>query len=359
MISLRLPAAIEASQPYVGRVESGPPGSGSALQILEQTACSTLLASDYGLIAVDHPEGEKLQGDVLLVDPVRCQVERLIRSESVHNTFLVTEQCDQLCVMCSQPPKKTHEDRFALYEQACLLAPENVVLGFSGGEPTLYKEQLFGLIERVGRERPDLGFHILSNGQHFEEKDIPRLSQPAFRQVQWGIPIYSGDPMLHDNIVGKAGAFARLEHSLANLCLSGSSIELRTVVLQSNFDQLASLAQYIVRRVPFAATWSIMQLENIGFARNRWRELAVDHSKNFKVVGSALDIAHLFGMDARLFNFPRCTVPEPYRHLAVASISDWKQKFGAACSSCRERDVCSGFFEWHPQQEIDQRISPL
>ncbi|MBL7373277.1 His-Xaa-Ser system radical SAM maturase HxsC, partial [Escherichia coli] len=83
-----------------------------------------------------------------------------------------TERCDQLCVMCSQPPKKTHVDRFALFEQACLLAEPDSVIGISGGEPTLYKAELLGMIERVLTARPDLAFHVLTNGQHFQSEDI-------------------------------------------------------------------------------------------------------------------------------------------------------------------------------------------
>lgn len=358
MIRLTLPATIESNEPYVARVVQDA-GDDSGLRVLERQEASTLLIGARGLVAVDHPQGENLDGEVLLVDPVREQVERLIRGSGTHNTLLVTEQCDQLCLMCSQPPKKTHEDRFALLEEACLLADRDAVIGISGGEPTLYKEQLFNLIESVCTARPDLTFHVLSNGQHFDDSDIARLSQEPFRQVQWGIPLYAPERELHDHIVGKSGAFERLEQSLVALCLAGASIEVRTVVLTLNIDHLPALARHLVRRVPFAACWSIMQLENIGFARNRWRELAVDHAHDFEPIGKALDLALLHGLDARLFNFPRCTVPPAYRDLAVASISDWKQKFGAACADCHERSQCSGFFEWHPQPDIEERISPL
>src|SRR5690606_36627317 len=118
--------------------------------------------------------------------------------------------CDQLCVMCSQPPKKTHFDNFDHFEKASLLAPADAVLGFSGGEPTLYKDQLFALLGRVHAARPDLRFHVLTNAQHFTEEDVGFLSSAAGRSVQWGVPLYAADAALHDNIVGKDGAFDRL-----------------------------------------------------------------------------------------------------------------------------------------------------
>ena len=102
-----------------------------------------------------------------------------------------------------------------------------------------------------------------------------------------------------------------------------------------------------------------MQLENTGFAKNRWGLLYVDHSRQFGAVAAALDHALLHGLRPQLFNFPRCTVPAPYRHLAMASISDWKRKFTPACAPCREQDSCSGFFEWHPDAEALAGVSPL
>src|SRR5690606_3427600 len=74
-------------------------------------------------LRIEAPDSEILDGDVVLAFPGRNVVHRLIRARSPHNTFLITEQCDQLCVMCSQPPKRHHTDLFAAFEQAALLAP--------------------------------------------------------------------------------------------------------------------------------------------------------------------------------------------------------------------------------------------
>jgi hypothetical protein len=141
--------------------------------------------------------------------------------------------------------------------------------------------------------------------------------------------------------------------------LAGARVELRTVLLSSNLDHLPQLAAFVSGRLRFIEAWSIMQLENIGFARNRWPQLFVDHSKSFAPIGAALDHATSRGIPARLFNFPRCTVPIDYRDFAVASISDWKRKYMPACQSCSERGDCSGFFEWHPDSTALAGVSPL
>lgn len=301
-------------------------------------------------------DAQELAGDILLLQPASGAVQRLVRANSRHNTFLITERCDQLCVMCSQPPKKTHVDYFAHYKTAALLAPEGAVLGLSGGEPTLYKEELFDLLQLVLTLRPDLRFHVLSNAQHFVEEDIDFLSSEAGRKVLWGVPLYSHKAATHDRLVGKAGAFGRLLDGLAILCRSGAPTELRTVVMQDNVHDLPELARFITTHIPFADPWAIMQLENIGFARNRWRELFFDHSLDFDPIARAIETARIHGVPAILYNFPLCTVPALYRRFAPSTISDWKRRFEPACDGCVVKKHCGGFFEWHPTTGSYERL---
>jgi His-Xaa-Ser system radical SAM maturase HxsC len=349
VIPLRLPSQSDAEAPYVAKLSANPRGPSEKVRLLGEEPGAVSYATPHGLLTIEGAPASELERDVVLVHPGMARTERLLRSNSRHNTLLVTERCDQLCVMCSQPPKKTHHDRFALLEEACLLAEPDQTIGITGGEPTLYKEQLFGLVERVIAQRSDLSFHILSNGQHFSPADLERLRQPQFTQVVWGIPLYASEPSLHDTIVGKAGAFDTLQDNLATLAFAGARIELRTVLLTTNQPALPSLARYIGARLRFLEAWSIMQLENIGFARNRWASLYVDHAKDFSELEEAIDLAELYQVPVRLFNFPKCSVPDHYRHLALASISDWKRKYAPACDGCRQRDACCGFFEWHPE----------
>src|SRR3546814_19743436 len=84
---------------------------------------------------------------------------------------------------------------------------------------------------------------------------------------------WSSDVCSSDLIVGKHGAFDRLGASLAHLLHAGARVELRTVLLRSNCAQLPALARYAGARLRFIPAWSIMQLEKIGFARQRWNEI--------------------------------------------------------------------------------------
>jgi His-Xaa-Ser system radical SAM maturase HxsC len=315
--------------------------------LVAQDKCNELFSYSSLQFSLPKPNGASNLNDVVFADPGSGRVQRWIRSQSAHNTLLVTERCDQLCVMCSQPPKKTHVDNFVHFKKACILAEPDAVIGLSGGEPLLCKDQLFELIEHTYSVRPDVRFHVLTNGQHFEERDLRRLRSPAFGNVLWGVPLYAASSDLHDAIVVKKGAFERLLPSLAIMARSGLHIELRTVLLQSNYDELVTLARFIANRLPFIDVWALMQLERIGFAKNRWQKQFVDHSSQLETLENAITIACAAGTDVALYNVPTCTVSRALRPFLRRSISDWKQAFPKECAPCSQINNCSGFFSWH------------
>lgn len=362
MIPLRLKAQVPPiSEPLVVRLHE------ASAKELDAERDAVMIGEENGWrdydycgfsLRIEVAPTESLHGDVLLALPGRASVHRLIRSQSRHNTLLITEQCDQLCVMCSQPPKAGHADLFPQFTQAVLLAPVGATIGLSGGEPLLYKYRLFDLIETALSKRSDLRFHVLTNGQHFESGDEEWLRQVARDGVLWGIPIYAPTPEDHDAIVAKEGAFDRLMQSMTVLATSGAKIELRTVVTARNVHGLASLANLITTALPFCSSWAVMQLEPIGFGRMNWDALFHDNSIDFEPVARALNIALARGVDVALFNFPLCTVPEAYRKYASATISDWKQKFLEPCTECSLRARCGGFFEWYDPNRGFAHLGP-
>lgn len=356
MIALTIPARSGAPTRFVTRLSGQNENSSDRAALVSRQGTRRVYSSANGLFELTLLD-ENVEGDVIVVDPARGMAERLIRAGSDHNTLLVTERCDQLCVMCSQPPKKTHVDRWAEFQQAALLSPHGKLIGLSGGEPTLFKNQLFDFLENVISKRPDLTFHVLTNAQHFDQADRQRLSRPVYANVTWGIPLYAANADIHDAIVAKAGAHERLRQSLAVLLEAGAHIELRTVVLASNIAHFPHLAEYVAGHLGFIDQWSIMQLEAIGFAKARFAELIVNTRRDFSAIGGAIDMAQLFGVPVALFNFPLCSIPSAYQRYSVSSISDWKQKYAEACRNCSAKQQCGGFFAWHPDEAMD--VTPL
>ena len=286
------------------------------------------------------------EGEIWLIFPAENKAKRFFRPSSNSNTLLFTERCDQKCIMCSQPPKNKDYLYWDLYFSALKELPNKTFFGISGGEPLLEKEQLFELLRKVISIRPDLKFHILTNAQHFSSDDISELTS-LNKNILWGIPLYSTNDAIHDKIVGKKGAFENLLGSMTVLYQSGAQIELRTVLLQQNVGYLSHIVNFIADKMPWISYWALMQLEPIGFARIEFLEKFYDHSQNFELVKLALDSAKIRGVTTKLYNFPSCTVNKPYRELSNKSISDWKNKFLDICSGCKEKQHCSGFFEWY------------
>lgn len=347
MISLTIPA--EFSDPkrpsFVARLSHA---AGPDLALLAgELGGHQIFQIDGQTISIATPGGSTLMDDVVYFEPAYGRASRWIRANSAHNTLLVTERCDQLCIMCSQPPKKSHIDMFTHMKKACLLAPKNMMIGFSGGEPLLFKDQLLALIENVYAQRPDLSFHVLTNAQHFREEDIIRLRGEAFRSVLWGVPLYASSGATHDRIVGKQGAFDTLMTTLPMMARAGLQIELRTVLLKQNFGELSALSGMVSARLPFITVWAIMQLERIGFARTRWHEQFIDHSAHLPVLEAAVAEAVSRGTRVSLYNMPYCTVSQSLRSYLSQSISDWKRAFPESCKNCSAKPLCTGFFEWH------------
>jgi His-Xaa-Ser system radical SAM maturase HxsC len=368
MIELRLRADFETSgPPFVVRLRVGQDG---ATEAAAEEAVALARPGEPGAYECRSRHGrfvfqvspyEPVDGDVVLCVPSRGALNRLFRRSSPHNTLLLTERCDQLCVMCSQPPKNTHDEwRFPLYEKALLLVEKKTVVGISGGEPTLYKDALLGIIDRVWVKRPDICYHILSNGQHFASNDEAVLRRLHARgNILWGIPLYSHHESTHDEIVGKDGAFSRLLNNLFFLAGTGARIELRTVITSRNVFDLPFLADFIAKHTPFISVWAIMAMESIGYALPNWRQLFFDHSLFPQPIVNALEISSLRDIDCRLYNVPRCTIPAPYRRYCADSISDWKKKYLPTCETCRERKTCTGFFEWYNPTVAWAGISPI
>src|SRR5260370_232520 len=76
-------------------------------------------------------------GDIVGVRHGSRRFRTLFRRNSKHNSFLVTERCNNYCLMCSQPPKDI-DDHWILdeiRESLPLVDPSTRSLTFTGGEP--------------------------------------------------------------------------------------------------------------------------------------------------------------------------------------------------------------------------------
>ena len=209
-------------------------------------------------------------GDIIHVSGDGRRVTVLWKNSARHNALLLTEQCDNYCLMCSQPPKD--RDDAWLFDRArkviSLLPPGAQALSLTGGEPTLHADALIGLLEHCKRVAPGLSVHLLTNGRRFADPEFTRrYAAVGLSDIMAGIPVYAPEPGLHDFIVQAAGAFDETVHGILNLASLGQAVEIRVVVQRHTVPVLAGLAAFIVRNLPFVAQVALMGLEMTGLAR--------------------------------------------------------------------------------------------
>lgn len=285
--------------------------------------------------------------DIIQVHPAGRRVTVLWKSSARHNALLLTEQCDNYCLMCSQPPKD--RDDSWLFDRAAKvisLLPEGACsLSLTGGEPTLHAEALIGLLEHCEHSAPALSIHLLSNGRRFADLTFARrYAAVGLADIMTGIPVYAPEPGLHDYIVQASGAFDDTIHGILNLASLGQAVEIRVVVQRHTVPVLVALATFIARNLPFVAQVALMGLEMTGLARPNSDLVWADPSDYQGELVEAVAILTTAGIPTRIYNHQLCVLDQRLWPYAIRSISDWKNDYLDVCRSCSVRDACGGVF---------------
>ena len=123
------------------------------------------------LIAVSSRYEYLADGDVLGFDHSSRKFRTLFRRNSAHNSFLVTERCNNYCLMCSQPPKDV-DDRWILSEikeSLSLIDPTTHALTFTGGETLSDWEDFIGVLKQCRHQLARTSVQVLTNGRAFAD----------------------------------------------------------------------------------------------------------------------------------------------------------------------------------------------
>jgi His-Xaa-Ser system radical SAM maturase HxsC len=300
-------------------------------------------------------------GDIIHVSDDGRRVTVLWKNSARHNALLLTEQCDNYCLMCSQPPKD--RDDAWLFDRArkviSLLPPGPRALSLTGGEPTLHADALLGLLEHCKRVAPGLSLHLLSNGRRFADPQFTRrYAAVGLADIMAGIPVYAPEPGLHDFIVQAAGAFNETVHGILNLASLGQAVEIRVVVQRHTVPVLPGLAAFIVRNLPFVAQVALMGLEMTGLARPNSPLVWADPADYQRELAEAVDILATAGIATRIYNHQLCVLDRRLWPYAVRSISDWKNDYLDICRTCSVRDACGGVFTTSGNR-LSQHMRPV
>jgi|tagenome__1003787_1003787.scaffolds.fasta_scaffold20962534_3 His-Xaa-Ser system radical SAM maturase HxsC len=301
-------------------------------------------------------------GDIIAVSPTGTQVEAVWRFRSPHNSVLLTERCDNYCLMCSQPPKERDDSRL-LHRAAALvrmLPPTASELGFTGGEPTLYGSGLVELLRTTTQCLPDTEIHLLSNGRRFADPAFATAYATVGNpRLMIGIPIFGAEPSLHDYVVQARGAFDETITGILALGRLRQRVEIRVVLQKHTAPAIVEIAEFIARNLPFVEKVALMGLEMTGLARANIADVWVDpHDYRAGLAEAALVLKHA-GVRTNIYNHQLCVLDRQVWPLAVRSISDWKNEYLPACEPCSVRQRCGGLFTSSAKHRHSDHLAPV
>lgn len=287
------------------------------------------------------------EGDVLGIHPQSGRLRLLYRRSSRHNFFLVTERCNNYCLMCSQPPRNI-DDGWLIDEIAqaiSLVDPETPALTFTGGEPLTEAHRFIGLLEKTRDLLPDTAIHVLTNGRAFSSPEVADAWAAIHHpKLSAGIPIYAAVDHIHDYVVQAKGAFDQTVLGVLHLKDRGQEVEIRIVLHAITASRLTETCSWIARNLPFVDHVALMGMEHTGFAIANDDKLWVDPLDYQAQLKTGVDILASAGVNVSIYNLPLCVLDVSVRPYAVQSISDWKNAYVTECDGCSARDRCAGFF---------------
>jgi His-Xaa-Ser system radical SAM maturase HxsC len=299
---------------------------------------TVILPDEYGYLA---------EGDVIHLHPKKRSLRVLYRRSSPFNSFLVTERCNNYCLMCSQPPK--NQDDSWLVEEILAAIPlidrNTKEIGLTGGEPTLLGDGLMRILQASKSYLPNTSIHILSNGRRFADADFAsNYAAIQHPDMMVGIPIYSDVSTIHDYVVQADGAFDETIRGILNLKQFGQKVEIRVVIHKQTFRRLPQLAEFITRNLTFVDHVALMGLEITGFTRANLDDLWIDPLDYNEELYKAVRLLADYRMNVSIYNHQLCTLDKRLWPFAQKSISDWKNEYMPECAGCEEVKNCGGFF---------------
>lgn len=306
-----------------------------------------------GYIALNQ-DAEKLfeiySGDDVLSIDNRGIVYEQYRASSSDNAIVCTLQCNSNCFMCpcSEVSRRTSEicSLEELQELIRYIPRTAPFLTITGGEPTLLKNDFFGLLRTLQYDFDETKFLLLTNGRAFSDYSFTqRLVECLPNNIRIGIPIYGYNEETHDTITQTEGSFKQAVIGIHNLLHYNIETELRIVLTKQNINNMEKIAKYIIKYFRGIACVNFMGLELMGNAAKNKDKVWLPFDEAFQKSKKAIRLLIANGIDTQLYNFPLCSVEPAYREICAKSISYYKVEFGDECNECDLKEICGGVFD--------------
>ena len=294
-------------------------------------------------------------GDVIIIRP-NGSIKLLFKASSNDNALFITEQCNNYCLMCSQPPGRKNDIDYYYNLNSKLLdiLPDEIErLGITGGEPTILENKLLQLLRKISSKLLTTEIHMLSNGRKFADFYYAKeLSEIGLNKLLIGIPFHSDYYKDHDFIAQSAGSYYETIKGIYNLARFDNDIELRIVINKMNYSRLPQMSDFIYKNMPFVNHIAFMALEYTGLVPKNHDKIWIDPIEYCNELELAVTNLASWNLNVSVFNLPLCLINESIYKYAKKSISDWKVKYLETCEFCSALGDCGGVFA------TSKRLSP-
>lgn len=265
------------------------------------------------------------------------------------NTLFITSKCNSNCVMC--PSSEYSRRAGVIPEESEIMellrhfSPCAKHITITGGEPFLFRQSMFRVLEYCKERFCGTEFLILTNGRVFCIDDYANmLSRSISPNTVLAIPLHGSNAALHDSITQAQGSFSQTVFGITKLLHLQVPVEIRVVVSKYNFYDLIDLAKLITETMPTAYRVHFIGLEMLGNAAVNSKNVWIPYSEAFTAIKPAANMLISAGINVGIYNFPLCAVEPDYWPLCKKSISEYKRKFPAACQNCSCLHICGGVF---------------
>lgn len=310
------------------------------------------------IIQIENCEELLQEDDILLVRP-SGEIRLLYRSNWHSNVIFLTNQCNNQCICCPQPPKSDKEDLLGIaLLMIQMITDTSPVLGITGGEPTYVWNNLINVIAFTRKVLPESSLQLLSNARILANYDkTAELASVAEGKLLVCVPLYADVYHIHDAITEVRGSYYEALAGLKNLARTSLNIEVRVVISRQNYTRLPQLANFIYRNLPFVSHVALMGIEMVGHAARHKKDLWVSPSKYMPYLEEAVHMFDQRDMLSSIYNHPLCLVPECIQNHLCKSISEWKVVYPSPCINCSKRADCPGCF-FSVAKELETEVKP-
>lgn len=285
-------------------------------------------------------------------------------AEASHRTkglLRLTMACNERCPFCNVPveayPRPTPPDAEVDAALDAFVAAGERTLTISGGEPTLLRRRLLGLIRRARDRGIDL-VELQTNAILIDADYAVALAAAGLTSAF--VSLLSHVPEHHDALAGLSGAFPRCLAGIDALLDAGVRVTLNPVTAQRTQALLADYVDFVAARLPRVRSISASAVQPHGRAVEH-PDLLPDYAILGPTVREARRRAGAHGLE--LVN-PYCGLPlcvgwEDGQDVSVeaieARLGGWRdtpgventgdKRHGAPCAGCALRTRCGG--AWH------------